>query len=267
MLTFELLTFQPQSHRATLAMQALKAHAPRGSILSHTYRGRSDVLVFWGPGAPDRAAVMRRHVANGGHALALDLSYWQRDRKFRVSVDAAHPQAWVLRRDWPAARLAGDRITVADRWNPDGPIVVAGIGRKARVQYGDAVEIWERQMIAAAQARWPDRQVLYRRKQLDAPVPDGMALTSDRPIEDVLVGASLLITWHSNVSVDAIRLGIPVICHDGAAAAVCPSFFDNEDPSPLTVGVRDRFLRNLAWFQWAPNEARQFWAWVPEVLA
>jgi hypothetical protein len=154
------------------------------------------------------------------------------------------------------------------RWNPDGPVIVAGIGRKARVQYGSAVEDWERQMMTAAAARWPERQVRYRRKQLDAPIPDGATLTNDGPIEGVLDGASLLITWHSNVAVDAIRLGIPVVCHDGAAAAVCPSSDLTEaDPSPLADLARLTFLQNLAWFQWDPKEARQFWAWVPEVLA
>lgn len=267
MLTIELLSFQPQSPRAIAAMRSLKSTAPRGAVASTTYRGRSDVLVFWGPGAPERRAVMQRQVDRGGHALALDLSYWSRDRKFRVSVDAAHPQAWVMRRDWPATRLTSDRVLIADRWNPNGPVIVAGIGRKARVQYGSAVEEWERQMMAAAATRWPERRVLYRRKQLDAPVPVGATLANDGPIEGVLDGASLLITWHSNVAVDAIRLGIPVVCRDGAAAAVCPSELTDADPQPLAVDVRARFLQNLAWFQWAPEEARQFWAWVPQVLA
>jgi hypothetical protein len=267
MLTIELLTFQPQSPRALAAMRSLRSTAPRGSVASTTYRGRSDVVVFWGPGAPERRTVMQRQVDRGGHALALDLSYWSRDRKFRVSIDAAHPQAWVMRRDWSATRFNADRVPVADRWNPDGPVIVAGIGRKARVQYGSAVEDWERQMMTAAAARWPDRQVRYRRKQLDAPIPAGATLTNDGPIEGVLDGASLLITWHSNVAVDAIRLGIPVVCRDGAAAAVCPSDLTAVDPSPLADLARLTFLQNLAWFQWAPEESRKFWAWVPQVLA
>jgi hypothetical protein len=210
---------------------------------------------------------MQRQVDRGGHALALDLSYWSRDRKFRVSIDAAHPQEWVMRRDWPANRLACDSVSISNRWDPAGPVIVAGIGRKARVQYGCAVEAWERQMMTTAASRWPERHVLYRRKQLDAPVPDGATLTNDGPIEGVLAGASLLITWHSNVAVDAIRLGIPVICHDGAAAAVCPSELTEAEPSPLPEVERLTFLQNLSWFQWDPKEARQFWAWVPEVLA
>jgi hypothetical protein len=268
MLTVELLSFAGASSRSITITRALQHAVPPVRVQTTTsYQGQSDVLLVWGPGGPDRFGPMAAQLAKGGHVLALDLAYWQRDKKFRVSIDAPHPQQWVMRKDWPASRLVADRVPVANRWKVDGPVIVAGIGRKARVQYGTAVERWESQMIAAASSRWPDRRVLYRRKQVDATLPAGVEAASTAPIEQALARASLVITWHSNVAVDAIRLGIPVICHDGAAAAVCPSTFSIEDPKPLAPDVRDRFLQNLAWFQWAPNEARRFWAWVPEVLA
>lgn len=272
MLTVELLAFQPASQRTLGIHRALQQAAPAAGVQLRPavqYQGRSDVLIVWGPGAPDRATPMAAQIAKGGHVLALDLAYWQRADKFRVSIDAAHPQRWVMRRDWPASRLQADRIITGDRWNPKGPVVIAGIGRKARVQYGEAViDQWERQMLAAVAARWPRRPILYRKKQQDAPVPaDARVASLTQPIDDVVTGASLVITWHSNVAVDAIRLGIPVICQDGAAAAVCPSSLGPADPQPLAPNVRDRFLRNLAWFQWSPAEASTFWRWVPEVLA
>lgn len=267
MLTIELLAFSPQSSRALMMHAALARAAAPGVLVIPTtaYRGTADVVLFWGPGAPERFDVLQRHVASGRHAVALDLPYWARDTKARVSFDAAHPQAWVLRRDWPATRLAADRVSISNRWDPTGPAVVAGIGRKARVQYGDAVERWEADMIAALRSQ--GRTVVYRRKQVDAPVPAGVTLTSDRPIEHVLAGASLLVTWHSNVAVDAIRLGIPVVCQDGAAAAVCPSYLSETAPEPLDPATRQRFLQNLAWFQWAPSEATAMLSWIREVLA
>jgi hypothetical protein len=88
-----------------------------------------------------------------------------------------------------------------------------------------------------------------------------------QPIDQALAGASLVVTWHSNVAVDAIRLGLPVICRDGAAAAVCPSDFRTTDPQPLPASVRDRFLANLAWFQWSNSEAAAFWPWAQEMLS
>lgn len=267
----EILQGQPDSQRAMGWLASLaQAAASMGSVVerSTTYRGQQPWLLLWGPGAPERAAVMQRHVAAGGHVVALDLAYWDRHRKARVSIDAAHPVEWVMRRDWPRARFVFDQVLVQDVWNPDGPVLIAGIGDKARVQYGaSVVDRWEAEMMRACRERWPSRPVLYRRKKAGQSVPAGAHAAPMRPIDEAMVGLSLVVTWHSNVAVDAIRNGIPVICRDGAAAAVCPSVLRAEDPRPLSVDVRDRFLGNLAWFQWAPDESRQLWAWLLEVLA
>ena len=72
-------------------------------------------------------------------------------------------------------------------------------------------------------------------------------------------------TWHSNIAVDAIALGIPAVCVDGAAAAVCPAELP-EEVRPFDPALRDRFLANLAWFQWAPSEARECWAFLRGLL-
>lgn len=266
----EVLRAQPESWRAGQHFQALLRYAPSALDVeeTQTYRGDSPWLLLWGPGAPDRIDAIRRHVAAGGHAIAMDLAYWHRDRKIRVSIDDAHPQRWVMRRDWPADRWLADRVTTGRVWNPNGPILVAGVGKKAKVQYGDEVDRWEADMIARGRRRWPLRKVLYRAKHFDAAIPSGVDAAPPQPIDRALVGCSLVITWHSNVAVDAIRLGVPVICHDGAAAAVCPSTFLPDDPLPLAEDLRARFLANLAWFQWCPPlEATAMWTWLQELLS
>lgn len=257
----EIWTAQPVIPRALAALEAFTRAAPADLEVqaTTTYNGRSDWLLLWGPGEAQRAAGMRRQAGQTGrHAIALDLAYWNRGAKVRVTVDAPHPQAWVMRRDWPAARLAQDPPGMADFWRLDGPILIAGVGKKAQHQYGaQAVTAWEEEMAAACRRRWPGRPIVRRPKK---PVTV--------PIERALVGASLLITWHSNAAVDAIRLGIPVVCRDGAAAAVCPSTLPEGDPAPLAPALRARFLRNLAWFQWDPaREAAECWVWLRELLA
>lgn len=252
----ELLRFDPQSQRTRTLFGALAGAARAADIqltVTEAYRGAARWLVCWGPGAPDRVGPMRQQLAAGGHVVCFDLAYWQRLEKVRVSIDAAHPQAWVLRRTWPTSRFEADRIGVSNGWDPRGPVIVAGIGVKATVQYGDQVALWEAAMTADAHRR--GYRVQHRPKQ-----------GASAPIEQTLRGASLCITWHSNVAVDAIRLGIPVICRDGAAAAVCPSTW-TDDPQPLAVDVRDRFLANLAWFQWTPGEAPLLWRFLQELLA
>ncbi len=267
--TVELLRFTPQSKRTAAVFEALLAAAPSAGIElteTDTYHGTASWLLLWGPGAPNRFPPMRAQLARGGHVICVDLAYWSRDRKVRISIDAPHPQAWVLRRDWPATRFAQDRPPVEDAWDPNGPVLVAGIGEKATVQYGDdLVRAWEWSMIHMAQAR--GREVRYRPKMLRGVVLDGIPRAGTGPIDPIISGCSRVITWHSNVAVDAIRLGIPVICRDGAAAAVCPSTW-LEDASPLPTDVRDRFLANLAYFQWnMATEAAACWAFLREVLA
>jgi len=268
-LAVEILCFEPHSVRARVFFKALRATAALAALAvieTTRYQGTAAWLLLWGPGAPDRFDPMRRQVAAGGHVAAFDLAYWGRDRKIRVSIDTAHPQAWVMRHDWPAARFLADHVPVSSTWNPAGPIIVAGIGRKARAQYGSQVDTWERTMIAACRARWPKHRLYYRAKQVDAPVPQHVVIMSPgAAIDRALTGASLLITWHSNVAIDAIRMGIPVVCRDGAAAAVCPAELP-PDLQPLAAPLRDRFLRNLAWFQWDASEAAACWAFLQQVI-
>lgn len=255
--TVEALSFSPQIPRADETLTALlRAAGLAGArtVATTEYRGASDLLLLWGPGAPNRFEPIAKQVASGGHVACFDLAYWHRERKVRVSIDRAHPQGWVLRRNWPTSRVEADRIRIAEMWAPNGHVMVAGLGDKARVQYGAAaVDRWEAEMMAEARAR--GYQVVYRPKR------------TTTPIEDALKGAALVITWHSNVAVDAIRMGVPVICRDGAAAAICPSVFGG-DHRPLPPDWRDQFLANLAWFQWdMAREADECWAFLNDLLS
>jgi len=257
--SLEVLSFV-QSPRADATLAAIAQQALRSKIrvtATRTFRGGADLLLLWGPGAPDRVAPMRRQLAAGGHVAVCDLAYWHRDRKIRISLDAAHPSAWVLKHDWPTTRVQADAIRLTTDWDPTGPVLVAGIGDKAKVQYGAAVvAAWETAIMAECRLR--GRTVVYRPKQ-GSPVP----------IAQALQGCGLVVTWHSNVAVDAIRQGIPVVCREGAAAAVCGSELPADVmPPPLPMPVRDRFLANLAWFQWdLPSERAACWTWLTQVLA
>lgn len=266
----ELVHFQPENGRGTEMFRALigAASAAGIDVIETTeYRGDSPWLMVWGPGAPARRDAVRSHVSAGGRAICFDLAYWRRHDKIRVSFDAPHPHAFLMHKALSADRLVDDGIVLTNEWNPDGPIVIAGLGDKARVQYGCAVvDEWEADMMRACAARWPKR-IVYRPKKLESPVPRWATKVDRRgAIEDVIRGAALVITWHSNVAVDAIRMGIPVVCRDGAAAAVCPDVPPSQ-LTPLSADVRRRFLANLAWFQWAPSEASGLWRFIQETLS
>jgi hypothetical protein len=268
-LAIQIVHFAPESIRSDQWFGAVtRAAREAGVEISATphHVASASTIMLWGPGAPARRDVIGAHVAAGGHVIALDLSYWNRDKKARISIDAPHPQAWVMRTALPSDRFERDPVYVGDHWKPNGPIVIAGIGPKARAQYGPVVATWEQGMATACRDRWPDRRVLYRRKKRYDEIPSWADPALDGAIDDVLKGASLVVTWHSNVAVDAIRLGIPVVCRDGAAAALCPSDLP-DDPRPLDPALRERFLANLAWFQWSLAEAPAMLAFLRELLA
>lgn len=271
MTTVEILQFPPSKKYATGKIPDLPSNlfahlrtaAPADRVrvtLTARYHGESDWLMLYGPGGLDRQAPMNAQLRRRGTIVCWDAPYWARGTKLRVSINHAHPQAWVMRRTWPDDRLKADGITTTDTYDPNGPIIVAGLGAKAKAQYGPhVVEGWEADKVRECLTRWPMRRILYRPKpHHDAPTPLGIQKAPDGPIEQVLRGASLVITWHSNVGVDAIRCGIPVVCHDGAAGAVYPAMLRESLP-PISPAERDAFLANLAWFQWAPSEARQIW--------
>lgn len=268
-MTAEVLHFQPESTRAQTILSALERTAAGAGIAcfrTDRYRGQSDILLLWGPGAPDRLGPMHAQTETGRRVVAMDLAYWDRDRKFRISIDAAHPQRVLMARTWSAKRFDADRVSLASLWRPEGHVLVAGIGEKAGVQYGTSlVRAWEAEMIRQITAA--GRRVLYRPKKPHGAVAHhGVPLSTAGSIDQVLKGASAVITWHSNVAVDAIRLGIPAVCRDGAAAAVCGSEW-RPDLQPLADATRRTFLQNLAWFQWAPTEAAGCWRFILEVLA
>lgn len=270
MKTAELLRFEPQSPRGLRMFAELEHTAPRFGVVAKqtaSYRGDADVLVLWGAGSPLRWPAMERQLEQRKHYVGLDLAYWNRESKIRVTVDAPHPQAWVMSHDWPDSRFYADPPRLANVWDPRGPVVVAGIGIKSKVQYGAGRVLgWEEDQIDLCLAA--GRSVVYRQKNRIGESPVGIPMAKAGSIDEILHGASVVVTWSSNVAVDAIRLGIPAVCADGAAAAVCPSSCDHPDAfTPLKPEVRHKFLRNLAWFQWAPQESGDCWRFLQELLS
>lgn len=220
-------------------------------IVTEKYRNAAPLLMSYGLGHPERRVQTEAHVARGGRLIGWDLGYWDRDVAMRVTVDSGHPRGMP---DMPAHRWEAAGIALRDDFDPDGPIVLVGIGRKSRTQFGLVGQEWEARTLKALRRAYPGREVLYRPKK-----PEALAgcRSVDGAIADVLRGASLVVCRHSNVSVDACIAGVPVVCEDGAAVAL----YGSDLSAPVNPGVeqRRRFLQNLAWWQWQPSEAVQAW--------
>jgi hypothetical protein len=186
------------------------------------------------------------------------MGYWDQGRGNetfglnRFSVNALHPQEWVMREPLKQTRFLKKPQGFADWWNPDGHVVLVGLGPKTADQYGLRGSEWEARKLAQIRAALPGRKVIFRPKP-GSPFT-GLDVEADQssPIERVLDGAYLAVCRHSNVAIDAMRCGIPAAVEDGAAAAVCgPGFVDRK---PVSEAVRAEFFRNLSWFQWSIQE-------------
>lgn len=245
----------------------LRGHDAR--IVSGDIRHNA-VLLLYGLGGPDRLPVAERHMAAGGRLVAFDLGYWDRkvvQRKFRVSIDGFHCPQLIMLGLRPGAQRwmqSGQRI---ERWgNPDGCVLLIGNAPKSNA-IGAAG--WSWRMSREIRRLMPKARIIYRPKPSRPAEADILCnmIEHDRAIDDVLNGVSLVVCRHSNVAVDACRLGVPVVCEDGAAAAIYPHTLEerHHQPSPA---LRREFLHRIAWWQWTTEEVKglDFWHWMEEKL-
>jgi len=227
-------------------------------VVTKQYRGKSDWLCLYGPGHAHRNLSRMAHVASGRQVACWDIGYISRKVYARVAVDHNHPQRLFNETPNDGSRWDVHGITLRDDYDPNGHIVVAGMGPKSRAHLG--LYDWELKTLFEVQARFPKKRVLYRPKPQGSRDPQ-IAWTSDgtSSIEDVLRGASLAVCRHSNVAVDACIAGIPVECEDGAARWLYAKGSNPDAESRLD------FLHRLAYWQWKNNEMREAWTFLQAV--
>ena len=226
------------------------------------YTGVSEWVVMWGCGGKEQQIVYKQHRGKGGKVMFLDMGYFGRTlgttrSAFRVSFNGNHPQDYIQlagRHD----RLRG--IKIEDKYDPKGRIVLCGLGDKSRSFYGYEKLGWEKSYLAKIREIYPTREVVYRSKPRHSEVLAGCTNGNDGTIDDWLDGASLLVTHHSNCSVDAARLGIPAVCVDGIGFG----FYGNDVARAEVKKKQERheFLKKVAWFNWYPNECEKLIQWV-----
>lgn len=227
------------------------------------YRG-CKVLVMYGLGGPDRMSIGLQHLEAGNTLVAWDLGYWDRklgfdDRKYRVSINGFHPKGVMDGFAPPAERWAKSGLTIAPDRKIDGPIMLVGNAPKS---VAAGAGNWTAQKSAELRRVFPGARILYRpkpRRPVERRVDFDEVSTAH--IDSELQRVSLVVCRHSNVAVDACRLGVPVVCDDGAAACIYPQRLQDYQNQP-DINRRTEFLRRLAYWQWSINESNQFWDWL-----
>lgn len=226
------------------------------------------LLVMYGAGSPEKTAMMQYHRSIGGRVVCFDRGYFGRSpapelEHYRVAIDELHakPEHIHATPDDPV-RFRRYGISLREDYNSEGPVIVVGLGRKSRS--GLKLFTWEQDHLRKAKSRFPLRRIVYRPKGLGiGRAGDGVRwpYTNRNPsIEEVLKGASLVITRHSNVAVDACIAGIPVELEDGAARWL---YSTTSTPS---ADRRISFLNRLAWWNWRANEMEDTWKFLLKLL-
>lgn len=244
------------SRKATRMLQAMAAAAPAGTVTDETYLGARRGLMLYGPGAPAKLPVIKRHLKFGGFVAMWDMGYWDRKDAMRLSVNHLHPTPQQLELA-PAGpgRRAFELRSDAD---PEGPILLIGTGPKSVFAYGLGQPLaWEAEKVRDLHRRFPGRGILWRPKG-DRPVfLHGTELHHGLPIEQAMRGCSLVVSHHSNASVDAVIAGVPFETEQGAATWFAGRHFTPEN--------RAEFLRKLSFWEWSRHEAPAAWQWIERI--
>lgn len=233
-------------------------------IVGHTDIRPDSWLVLYGLGGPDRCRFSTRQ-----RLLAFDVGYWERKasiRKFRVSIGGYHSPDWMFRGPRPGPeRWASAGLPIQRLGNKNGPILLVGNGPKSTAV---GAQGWAAAKSREIRAAFPNRTIWYRPKPHR---PHEPGVDCDRiaegGIDDVVAQCSLIVCRHSNVAVDACRLGVPVVCDDGAAASIYPKDLADFERQP-EEGLREEFLHRLAWWQWTREECESgaFWRWMTGLI-
>jgi hypothetical protein len=229
------------------------------------YEGRSDWLCVYGVGHPERHRMREKHVRSGRRVACWDVGYVGRGKTgkvyCRVSIDHNHPRPeFVERTPSDGKRWAAHGIALREDANPDGHIVIAGMGPKSRRHLN--LYDWEQKTLLAARKRFPGRRIVYRPKPgNDIGLHPGFEQDGKSPIAHVLKGAALAICRHSNVAIDACIAGVPVECEDGVAL-----WLYRNGPNP-TPEQRLELLRRMAWWQWRADEHAEAWRFLLALCA
>lgn len=247
-----------------------KAAEEFGLKVSHSWTyEKCDVLITYGMGGDDRFAFCNDHIANGGKLIAFDLGYWDRnrsinERKYRVSLGGFHPSMVMEGPRPPSTGFDKSGLTIArsSKLKSNNILLIGNAPKSIAV----GASGWTAKKSKEIRTAFPNAKIIYRPKP-KRPRENGVIYDaiSSSPIESALKSCWLVVCRHSNVAVDACRMGVPVVCDDGAAAAIYPQRLEEYWNQP-SYELRQEFLHRLAYWQWSANEAPKFWNWLSKAF-
>lgn len=218
------------------------------------------VAVFYGY-TPKLRQVMRDYRAAGLAAVYIDLGYWKRrvpGPQFgyhKISVNSRHPTVYFQNCLHGNERFKSLQVEMGP-WRESGNhILLAGMGFKAAEAEGLKFESWENAAVEKIR-RFTDRKIIYRPKpscRFARPLANvGYSQPSD-PLLKVFENCHAIVTHHSNVAVDGLIAGIPVLCVEGVALPQSTKWEDLDSQYIPRYGHHDDFPNHRN--QWAADVA------------
>ncbi len=234
----------------------------------------AELVIIYGCGPGNRAHYMRAR-ERGLPTITIDLGFWQRggprdtDAHYKVSVNWHHPQQYLMQLNCPPDRFKkfnrGSKEPTP--WHNTGrQILLAGMGPKSFELYDMRSQEWDLWAVEEIRKR-TDMAIVYRPKpswNSPKPIPGTIFSNKNQNLDTLLLNTHLVITHHSNVTVDGLMKGVPAICPDGAASAICNSDFNTiEEPERPN---RKQFFYNLAYCNWSIEEMQsgECWRYIKE---
>jgi len=236
----------------------------------------ADVSVVFGvrkkavPKSNYRGYVISRTKQDGGKVVVLETGYVNRGdgafNHYAAGFDGLNGRADFRNSGMPDDRWRKLGVKLKPgRWHPNkrgtaGDVILCGqVPWDASVQHIN-MENWLG-LVAESIKIQSDRRIIYR-PHPKARVPDAVrdCETSDRTLEEDLARAWCVFTFNSNTAVDAVISGIPAIACDEGSMAWDVTGRLNDVETPCTPD-RGRWMRDLCYTQWTPEEMRAGETW------
>jgi hypothetical protein len=253
----EILMSPGMTLKAQNLLRAMAATAPPGWAVVERPSGAAVALMAYGAGQVERKQLLDAHRARGGRLVLWDVGYFAQGYAkgyLRMSVDHNHPQHLLDLAPLDSSRWDALGLSLRNDASPRGPTILVGMGPKSQVH--DAG--WEIRTFHKLRKKDPVRRIIFRPKPRRAHPRLPCPTDARSSIEQVLKGASLVVTKHSNVALDAVLAGVPIQCEDGAA-----KWLDGKEYTPQN---RLELLWRVMWFNYRAEEAALAWTMIDKCL-
>lgn len=210
-----------------------------------------------------RGEVIRRHKEAGKPVIVLERGYVKRDIYWSAGYGGINGRADFCNEDMPGDRWKALGVELEpDRLGKGDYILLAGqVPWDASVQDTDHVAWLSQTAKAFSDMGFPVRFRPHPKGPQDLSIFGTEASTGT--LEEDLDGAMAVVTFNSNVGVDAVIRGIPTFSFDKGSMVYDVSFNKTTDINRIESKTfdRQRWANNLAYTQWTLDEMKEGFAW------